>query len=332
MKKSNGLVLLEVMVVLLIMVFGILMVYAYCHRGRHYPRGVVCGTNLKGLGNGMTVYANDYDGQYVCAGMGFDHTWADATDQWQEARPNWENVENITVGTSLYLLVRLADVSPKSFVCPMSDQEEFSGKNPHGLDIVELWDFGTYQKDPGGRWDAEGPAQCVSYSYHQSYDPAGEKTGRPGRFRADDTRSAAFAVMADRNPWYDPKLEAERAFDSSKYEQQVLPIFDYWNLSKTDTLDGTQRRQVMAANSQPHERQGQNVMFADGHNSFEKTSDVGVKNDNIYTRHDMDSPEREPLRWRRGATLEKPDRHGMDETPAAMDDSFLVNDFVEKVR
>jgi prepilin-type processing-associated H-X9-DG protein len=37
------------------------------------------------------------------------------------------------------------------------------------------------------------------------------------------------------------------------------------------------------ANSPNHEQEGQNVMFADGHVSYEKTPFVGIEQDNIYT-------------------------------------------------
>lgn len=332
MKTQKGLTLLELVVIFIIIVMG-WMIFFNPFPDRRIARRVICGTNLKGMGNAVTVYANDFDGQYPCQGMGFDHTWGDVTDDWMNPDKDWSQEGGITVGSSLYLLVRLADVSPKSFVCPQSDQEEFSGRNPRNLDILELWDFGEYREDLRNRWDSEGPARCVSYSYHQPYDPAGAKTGKAGRFRADDTRSAAFAVMADRNPWYDPKLpHAAMEFEASDFKMWVSPIFEHWTVPKAENLDEAKanRRNVMVANSQPHEREGQNVMYADGHANFERMSDVGVKNDNIYTRTDPENPQ--PIGWRRGIWTEKPDRRGEDETPATKEDSFLVNDFVEKVR
>lgn len=58
----------------------------------HIAQRVVCGTNLKGLGNALVVYANEYE--------------TFPTDQWCN------------------LLIEHADVSPKSFVCPASKDEE----------------------------------------------------------------------------------------------------------------------------------------------------------------------------------------------------------------
>ena len=324
MKIRNGFILTELIVVIASIALLVAIFMPAQGKVREIANRVVCGTNLKGFGNAVTVYANDFDGMYPCQGKEFDHTWGDLTDDWMDPKKDWSKEGGITVGASMYLLVRLADVSPKAFVCPHSDQREFSGRNPQNLDIVELWDFGDFR-------EGEGPARCVSYSYHQPYDPAGPKTGKAGRFRADDTRTATFAVMADRNPWYDPKLsKAGMEFDLKKFEKWISPIFDHWNKPPTDTRRGSECQKIMVANAQPHTREGQNVMFADGHSSFEKTSDVGIKYDNIYTCADLENPQ--PIGWRRGIWTEKPDRRGEDETPATKEDSFLVNDFVEKVR
>jgi prepilin-type processing-associated H-X9-DG protein len=336
MRQRKGLTLLEVVVAVGALMLLMAVIIPQLRIIKKRGSGVVCGTNLKGLGNAQVVYANDFDGQYACQGGGADHTWGDSTDDWMNHSENWNRPGNITVGASLYLLVRLADVSPKSFVCPQSDQMEFSGRNPNNLDIVDLWDFGQHEAGRRDPWRAEGPAQCVSYSYHQPYDPAAGATGKAGRYRADDQRSAAFAIMADRNPWYDPKL-TETAFNGKNIMNCVSLIGAYWEPSYVPSV-GSERQNIMIGNTQPHEREGQNVLYADGHTSFEKTSDVGVKNDNIYTRMDIESPDElkdesvDPIAWRRGRGCERPDRKGDDETPATVEDSFLVNDYVKSVR
>lgn len=328
--KKKGFTLIELLVVIAIIAMLLAILMPALNKVKKIAQRVVCGTNLKGLGNAMTVYANDFDGQYVCQGGSWGNprgqlTWAETTDQLFQATPDVDSIQNITVGASLYLLVRLADVSPKSFVCPSSDQTEFSGKNPLNLDIVELWDFGHY--NGGSTFDPEGPQRCVSYSYHQPY--MGTTSGAAGRYRADDTRSAAFAVMADKNPWFDPKL-SDTTFNGTNLNDCVTTIGAYWVDTWTPST-GTERQNIMVANAQPHEREGQNVMFADGHNAFEKTSDVGVKNDNIYTPQFVTVTSNAPYGWRGGQAV-SPDRSGTDEVPQRTDDSFLVNDWAGSVR
>lgn len=335
MDRHKGISLLEIIVVFFLLVMLFIFLMPYQGRVKPISQRVVCGTNLKGLGYAQAVYSNDYDGQYAVQGRGNEHTWGEYTEGWQDDRRDWGQSGGITVGASLYLLVRQADVSPKSFVCPSSDEWEFTGRNPGNLDIVDLWDFGQFDADPDGRWLSEGPARCVSYAYQQPYDPAGTSTGKAGQFRADDQQSAAFAIMADKNPWYDSKLElADADSDKPDYKVAVSLLANHWDKK----IPG---KQVRMANSQPHKkREGQNVLYADGHLSFERTPDVGVNSDNIYTHVDTDDPEfqlsaqlpSEQALWRRGIGIEHPDRSGRDETPACLEDSLLVNDFVGRVR
>lgn len=325
--KKKGFTLIELLVVIAIIAMLLSILMPALNKVKKIAQRVVCGTNLKGLGNAQVVYANDFNGQYACQGNGAAHTWANETTGWQAPARNWTNTGNITVGASLYLLVRLADVSPKSFVCPSSDQQEFSGKNTNNYDIIDLWDFGIHSNASNfdsTTMDDAGPYKCVSYAYHQPYMGT-SSTGQAGKFRADDQRSAAFAVMADRNPWYDPKLSSTAlAQNAANLQETVLRLGAHWLDTWTGPTNGNRRQGIMAANAQPHEREGQNVLFADGHSSFEKESDAGVKNDNIYTP--WMTPLGGPITWRSGYDGVTPNLQGADETPAGVDDSFLVND------
>ena len=313
--KKKGFTLIELLVVIAIIAMLLAILMPALNKVKKIAQRVVCGTNLKGFGNAMMVYANDFDGDYACLARNTNHRWQENTIGW-DADPY--PMTDRTVGASLYLLVRLADVSPKSFVCPASQQAEFSGKNQFNKDIVELWDFGT--RDAGATWDAEGPARCVSYAYQQPYNLI---QGGPGKYRADDSRSAAFAVMADRNPWYDTKLTIG-APTTATYLENVFAIATYWQDNYTPPAGVTERQAIMVANAQPHEREGQNVMFADGHASFDRTSDVGVKNDNIYTK--INTGDLTPTGWRVGQGYVK-NRTGPNEDPSTITDSLLASDF-----
>ncbi|HDS05921.1 MAG TPA: type II secretion system protein [Deltaproteobacteria bacterium] len=326
--KKKGFTLIELLVVIAIIAMLLAILMPALNKVKKIAQRVVCGTNLKGFGNAQTVYANDFDGQYVCQGQNRTLTWGNWTPGLFGANKVFVDGEEITVGASLYLLVRLADVSPKSFVCPASDQKEFSGRNPNNLDIVELWDFGRYDGNPSAGWESEGPRNCVSYAYHQPY--MGGTSGQAGRNRADDTRSAAFAVMADKNPWYDPKIPNFEDLLTAYSSDKVTRIGAYWDSGWNPPAGTTERQNILAANAFTHEREGQNVMFADGHASFEKTSDVGIKNDNIYTPYVI-SGSTNAYHWRRGNMPGngRPTRSlNNNEAPLAPDDSFLVNDIV----
>lgn len=326
--KKRGFTLIELLVVVAIIAMLLAILMPALNKVKKIAQRVVCGTNLKGLGNAQVVYASDYDGQYACQGRSGAHTWTIGTANWanQAGNKDWAAPAEISVGASLYLLVRQADVSPKSFVCPSSNQVEFSGKNPSNMDIVDLWDFGSPNYTPPGASAAEGPRVSVSYAYHQPYSggEGSSSTGSAGRRRADDQRSAAFAIMADRNLWFDSTLTDQaptaRTFMETKAHSAYPPSYlPYTGLNE--------REQVQVGNAQPHEREGQNVLFADGHNSFEKESFVGIRDDNIYTPwNSQNPPAASPAQWAAGKPLTGIANLKTGLWPMAMEDSYLVND------
>ena len=322
--KKKGFTLIELLVVIAIIAMLLAILMPALNKVKKIAQRVICGTNLKGLGTAQTVYANDYDDEYAVQGRGAAHIWNTFTDAWQQTTKDWSLGANLTVGASLYLLVREADVSPKSFVCPSTEQTEFSGKNLNNLDIVELWDFGS----PNWGTPSEGPIKCVSYSYHMPYAagqtpmPTGQNTGSKGRYAPDARRSAAFAIMADKSPWFETKL-IRGGLTSTTFMDHIgrlnagnLPIGTPPDWSKVD------RWGLFGSNAYPHGREGQNVTYADGHNSWETRSDVGVKNDNIYTR--WFPPVDTTGAYNRIG--QAPAAPGTDFAPWSGDDSVLIND------
>jgi prepilin-type N-terminal cleavage/methylation domain-containing protein len=312
--KKKGFTLIELLVVIAIIAMLLAILMPALNKVKKIAMRVICGTNLKGLGTAQTVYANDYDDEYVVQGGNTNPSWVTSMGvHWYNPNLQWGTADLpyvITTGSSLYLLVREADVSPKSFVCPAGAESEFDGKNPPNLDLTQLWDFGTTPND------------TVSYSYHMPYKGSaagtGTKTGTAvkGKNAANGQKSAAFAVMGDRNPFADKKLVGVPTSTQNGYVTQVA--FLQWQ-------DTAQRYQVQAANAQPHDRDGQNVTYADGHNSYETRSDVGVKNDNVYTRWTSTSPaQTDQNAWRAGTigvgTLAETNY------PRSSEDSILVNE------
>jgi prepilin-type N-terminal cleavage/methylation domain-containing protein len=263
--KKKGFTLIELLVVIAIIAMLLAILMPALNKVKKIAQRVVCGTNLKGLGTAQAVYANDYEDQYTRQGGTAPlttTTWAQTTGGWRNPAKVWTGDITLSVGASLYLLVREADVSPKSFVCGSSTQTAYDGQNPDSFDLVELWDFGD-----GGANSGLGPQGHVSYSFHIPYS----------RNPASGSSSASFAVMSDRNPWFDPKLTESSSSTADNYMGAVEKLGEYFF--------GTQTEKWMKqkANAQPHDREGQNVMYGDGHNAYEKVPDVGVRHDNIFT-------------------------------------------------
>jgi len=108
--------------------------------------------------------------------------------------------------------------------------------------------------DPYAVWDfGAGPSPFCSYAYHMTYDD-----GTGFRFRLSAASNPGLAVTADRNPYL---------------------------LGTVLTADPEQ-------NSFAHQEDGQNVLYVDGHVSWEKRADCGLNEDNIYTWADNeDTPQ-----------------------------------------
>ncbi|NLH17646.1 MAG: type II secretion system protein [Phycisphaerae bacterium] len=273
--KKKGFTLIELLVVIAIIAMLLAILMPALNKVKKIAQRVVCGTNLKGLGTAESVYANDYEDQFTKqGGTGGTKLWSRYTVDFDVAARVWSGNTNCTVGSSLYLLVREADVSPKSFVCGAGGQTAYDGTNRNGLDLVELWDFGNPNYTVGSGATAKtcggGPKEHVSYGFHQPF----------GNFAASGASTASFAILADKNPWYDPKLQEAAAGSATadNFSGLIQRIAPYWLGTSTE------RWMIQAANAFPHTREGQNVVFGDGHSEYCKTPDVGVKHDNIYTR------------------------------------------------
>lgn len=337
--RKKGFTLIELLVVIAIIAMLLAILMPALNKVKKIAQRVVCGTNLKGLGTAQTVYANDYADSYAVQGRGFTQTLAADTIQWDVKTKVWAANQNITVGASLYLLVREADVSPKSFVCPSSDQKEFSGKctvTPT-VDIVDMWDFGSVNATGGGSVtvSAEGPQNTVSYAYHFPYQmgqTGATSTGGRGTYAASGSSTAAFAMMADRNPWNDSKLT--KTTPTADAYLNVVALLGTGS-TVTDWSQITNKWSIQVANAYTHSREGQNVLFGDGHSSYETRPDVGATNDNVYTRWGDTTtacPSPTEIQRRRGVAI-TPTTSGTlplavaTVAPQGADDSVLVNDY-----
>jgi hypothetical protein len=300
MKKHKGLNLLETIATIFIILFLLAILFPARDKPKHISKRVVCGTNLRGLGTAHVVYANDYDDEYPVLGKG---RWSKKLGySYEDSKFDAHNYEgDCTITSSLYMLVREADVSPRSFICPKSNQIEFDGQNSKNLDIVELWDFG------------KNPYPHVSYAYHNPY----------GKFPPNGALSAAFAIMADMSPWME-----EGDFLPENSDKNLPPqIIDHLNpitFDKGNSLTHNvyiknfilfdERTKILDAG------ESQNVLFADGHAANEKAPNIGVKYDNIYTYWSTD--ENPTDQDKQGGTA--PTSRSAENDAKGVNDSFLV--------
>jgi hypothetical protein len=257
-----------VVIAIIALLMGILM--PALSRVRQLAFRMVCGTNLSGIGKAMLIYANDYEDELPRAG-GRESKWGSLKD-WAAANRNAAYGVNAqtgaggaaTISSCFYLLVKYAEVTPKSFVCKGdAGTTEFKLSDlpaatlPAGTELIDLWDFGKTTPDA---------AKGCSYSYHVPFGPYALTTsGEP-----------AFAVAADRNPWIKSPGADAKAFPGTGtglFRPDIAP----YNGSSDQARNG---------NAITHQNEGQNVLFLDSHVSFEKRPYCSLEDDNIYTLTD----------------------------------------------
>lgn len=283
--RKKGFTLIELLVVIAIIAMLLAILMPALGAVKKLAQRLICGTNLKGIGTAQFTYAIDNEEEFARQGAGRGNNgfnWNATTLNWKDLDVDWQTqTGGISVGASLYLLVRDVDTEPEMFKCPSSEQKRYEGQgiNDDDIDLLEVWDFGNSTVAGAENY---GPENCVSYSYQLPYKTG----GRPAR-PADSTASASYAFMADKNPWFDPALSkqdtsttglANTKINRDSWETIVALLTVDWGT--TSTVRSWQQK---AANSEAHQREGQNVLFGDGHVDFEKRADVAMQNDNIYT-------------------------------------------------
>jgi prepilin-type processing-associated H-X9-DG protein len=225
---------------------------------------MTCGTNLSGIGKAMLIYANDYDDEFPRAGG--------PSSRWTGRIPDWKAPDRysaygvafdgsggeVSMSASLYLLVKYAEVTPKSFICGGTTKTREKGitkftlgrySMPKNAELIDLWDFGP------------DPTRHVSFAYHMVYGP----------HELSISCEPGMAVAADRNPWMDSP--SAKAKDFSRFKPDMPPF-------------GGSVEEVRYGNTVRHDQDGQNVLFVDTHVEFSKRPWCGVEDDNIYTSWD----------------------------------------------
>lgn len=287
--KKKGFTLVELLVVIAIIAMLLAILMPALGKVRQLAQRIMCSTNLAGLGKATLTYSNDdkYESFPIAGASGA--YWDRGSTTASYAGKNcfdWRipsSPENVTVHTThyttlsscLYLLVKIADTTPDQFICPGSDNKKFdlnnysmpvSGTTYNNLTFTDVWDFG--RPDTGTKTGFTMGKGHNTYSYQLPIPMYQTQTGNV--YPISTTSNPARPVMADRNPFWTftgtyPPLTTG------------APLMYTW--------DGSKVRQESLANGNAfyHQKDGQNVLYADLHAKFEKSANCGIQQDNIYT-------------------------------------------------
>jgi prepilin-type processing-associated H-X9-DG protein len=246
-RRDRGITKREMVVVMLIIIALVTLLILLTTRTRERDRRARCARQLRAIGQAIMLYASDNKGQYprtiATTGAVVTPTWGTGATAIDPFAPGGPEPNDVTA--AFFLLLRTQDVTSEVFTCPSRS--------------LKRWDFGGPSKTAldWSNWsDVRGQ---LSYSYRNPYLNDAD-AGMRSRFRVGSPSSAEDAIASDINPG------------------SSLATPNLFTLTPTSSS-----RTMRRGNSPNHGREGQNVLYADGHVSFENNPFVGVGRDNIYT-------------------------------------------------
>ena len=221
-----------------------------------------CANNLRTIGQALRLYANDhkcyprtyYDPTLVVS-FKADYTGGAKCNRSSNAfagSPNGSVGPNNTLA-AMFLLIRAAGLNEETFICPSSNQEK--DQYTYSAHIITSQDVCNFAS-----------TTTISYSFTNPY-PTSQAIAAGGKNPINSgykwsPKPTDFAIAADRNDGFTAPAEAA----------QVAGL-----------TSASPRSQQRVANSRNHERDGQNVLYDDGHVEWAQSMWVGTNNDGIYT-------------------------------------------------
>ena len=255
MSRKKAFTLIELLVVVAIIALLISILLPSLARARELSNRVVCAATRRGLGQACKIYAQENEEFWPTVETTESTVSYSAQIGVRRSEVTNSSSSQVSTTRNFWMLIRDGNVTVKLLKCPSSNESVDDTEN-----LALYYDF----KGSG----------YVSYGYQIPYPI-------PDLSRPSEDMDPRMCLVSDRGPY----TITRAAGDPEGFNLPTIPGGSL--AGPTIAASSLGRDAHQSLNSPNHggfgNGDGQNILFQDGHVTFEQKSFAGVDNDNVFT-------------------------------------------------